>query len=142
MIHNPAELGCTCYRLRQAARLASRTYDSFLAPCGISIGQFGVIATLAAMQGESISALAEVLQMERTTLTRNLSPLRKLGYIVVEQGPDNRARSLRLTKTGEKVLKAAKPLWQAAQASIEQRLGKVYVANLNATLEHTLDYLP
>ncbi len=68
----PGDVDCTCYRLRQAARLVSRTYDSFLAPCGISIGQFGMLATLAAMNGESISKLADALQIERTTLSRNL----------------------------------------------------------------------
>src|SRR5260370_36152045 len=99
MTTNPGDLGCTCYRLRQAARLISRTYDLFLAPCGISIGQFGMLATLSAMEGESITRLAEVLQMERTTLTRNLMPLQKLGYIVVQQSPDKRARALSLSKS-------------------------------------------
>ena len=82
---NPGDVDCTCYRLRQTARLVSRTYDSFLAPCGISIGQFGMLATLAAMNGESISKLADALQMERTTLSRNLLPLERLGYVAISR---------------------------------------------------------
>jgi len=142
MTPNAGDLGCTCYRLRRTARLISRTYDLFLAPCGISIGQFGMLATLNAMEGESISRLAEALQMERTTLTRNLTPLQKLGYVVIEQGPDKRARSLRLTRAGKKALAAAMPRWGAAQLSLEKQLGKQQVKLLNATLDHTLDRLP
>jgi DNA-binding MarR family transcriptional regulator len=142
MTPNPGDLGCTCYRLRQTARLISRTYDHFLAPCGITIGQFGMLATLTAMEGESISRLAEALQMERTTLTRNLTPLQKLGYVVIEQGPDKRVRSLSLTRAGKKALAAAKSRWHAAQLSLEKQLGKQEVKLLNATLDHTLERLP
>jgi DNA-binding MarR family transcriptional regulator len=141
MTSNPGDLGCTCYRLRQAARLVSRTYDHFLAPSGISIGQFGMLATLIAMEGASISTLAEVLQMERTTLTRNLKPLQKLGYVAIEQGADNRARSLVLTEAGKKTLATAKPMWRAAQRSLERQLGKAEVSLLNVALDDTLHRL-
>ncbi|ADV82912.1 MarR family winged helix-turn-helix transcriptional regulator [Terriglobus saanensis] len=138
---NPGDPGCTCYRLRQSARIVSRTYDTFLAPCGISIGQFGLLITLSAMKGESISSLAEVLQMDRTTLTRNLIPLQKLGYISVEQASDKRARSLSLTVTGQKTLTVARPKWKAAQRSLEKKVGKAEVNLLNVTLENTLLHL-
>ncbi len=138
---NPGDPGCTCYRLRQSARLVSRTYDAFLAPCGISIGQFGLLATLSAMKGESISSVAEVLQMERTTLTRNLIPLQKLGYVAVEQASDKRARSLSLTAAGKKTLATARPKWEEAQLSLEKQVGKKEVHLLNATLENTLHHL-
>jgi DNA-binding MarR family transcriptional regulator len=132
---------CTCYRLRQAARLMSRNYDTVLAPCGISIGQFGVLATLAGMEGPSISKLADALQMERTTLTRNLTPLRKLGYVVTEPGPDRRSRSLCLTAAGRKALTAARPKWQAAQHGFEKQFGRPDVKLLNAKLDDLLDQL-
>ncbi len=97
-----------------------------------------MLATLAAMEGGSISALADVLQMERTTLTRNLSPLTRLGYIAMEEAEDKRARALRLTKSGKKTLATAKPLWQAAQRSLEDSLGEAKVHALNKTLDRTL----
>jgi DNA-binding MarR family transcriptional regulator len=46
---------------------------------------------------------------------------------------------LRLTNTGKAALAAAKPMWQAAQRSLEQRLGRAEVKSLNTTLEDTLD---
>ncbi len=142
MALNPRDIGCTCYRLRQAARLVSRTYDFFLAPCGIGIGQFGMLTTLGAMEGESISKLAEALQMERTTLTRNLTPLLNLGYVAMEQGHDKRARSIKLTEAGKKALATATPRWKAAQRSLEKQFGKAEVKLLNAVLDDTLERLP
>jgi DNA-binding MarR family transcriptional regulator len=113
-------------------------YDLALAPCGISIGQFGLLATLAEMEGESISKLAETLQMERTTLTRNLSPLQMLGYVVIEGGPDKRSRALTLTDAGKKALRAATPKWRAAQRSLERRLGVRKVSALHTSLDDAL----
>jgi DNA-binding MarR family transcriptional regulator len=119
----------------------SRTYDAFLAPCGISIGQFGLLATIVAMERESISAVAEVLQMERTTLTRNLIPLQKLGYVAVENASDKRARSLSLTEAGKEILATAKPKWRAAQRNLEKQLGNAEMSLLKQTLENTLHHL-
>jgi DNA-binding MarR family transcriptional regulator len=138
MPSNPGDLDCTCYRLRQTTRLVSRTYDLFLAQCGMSIGQFGMLSTLKAMEGESISRLAEVLHMDRTTLTRNLSPLQKCGYVVVEGGADKRSRALRLTNAGKKALANAKPKWRAAQTHLEGQLGHARIELLNRTLDNTL----
>ncbi|ADW68828.1 MarR family winged helix-turn-helix transcriptional regulator [Granulicella tundricola] len=138
---NPGDLGCTCYRLRQSARLTTRLYDRHLAPSGLNIGQFGILATLAAMHGQTISNLAAVLQLDRTTLTRNLLPLQKLGLVEVEPGPDKRARSLSLTQPGREALAQAKPLWQAAQQALEQQLGKPESRHLNQTLDRTLSRL-
>ena len=137
----PEDLGCTCYKLRQAARLVSRTYDLFLAPCGINIGQFGILATLDVMEGEPLSKLADALQMERTTLTRNLTPLEKLGYILIGRGLDKRVRLLSLTREGKKTLTAALPKWRAAQLSLEKQLGKTETNMLNAMLDDTLHRL-
>jgi DNA-binding MarR family transcriptional regulator len=130
---------CTCYRLRQIARLLSRNYDAFLAECGISIGQFGLLATVAAHEGESISQIAGVLNMERTTLTRNLTPLQRLKYIVTDSGPDRRTRAVCLTPSGAKTLKAALPKWQAAQSDFEKQIGKKRTKQLNRDMDSLLE---
>ncbi|QHN05433.1 winged helix-turn-helix transcriptional regulator [Granulicella sp. WH15] len=130
---------CTCYRLRQAARLLSRNYDAFLAECGISIGQFGLLATIAAHQGKSISQIAEALNMDRTTLTRNLIPLQKLEYIASDSGADRRTRSVRLTPEGAKTLKSALPKWQTAQRKFEKQIGLKQVKHLNRDLDSLLE---
>jgi len=134
-------LECTCDRFRQVARLLSRHYDGFFVECGISIGQFGLLVRIAATPGESISWIAERLKMERTTLTRNLAPLREAGYVVLGPGSDRRSRSLRLTPTGERTLKAALPRWKAAQKDLEQRIGTRRKERLHREIDDLLDRL-
>ncbi len=139
---NPGDLGCSCYRLRQATRLVSRMYDASLAPCGISIGQFGVLATLSAAKELPLSKLAEILQMERTTLTRNLLPLEKLGYVESKRTEDKRLRALSLSASGRAAFSNAKPKWREAQKGLERQLGAAKVALLNEVLDFTVTKLP
>jgi DNA-binding MarR family transcriptional regulator len=134
----PGDPGCTCYRLRKAARVASRVYDRHLAPAGINIGQFGVLLTIESMQAASISKVADVLDMERTTLTRNLMPLERSGYVVIGPGRDKRSRAVRLTAAGAKLISMARPLWRSAQDEMDTTLGTVVKDKLHALLDRTL----
>jgi DNA-binding MarR family transcriptional regulator len=132
---------CTCHRFRQVARLLSRNYDAFLAEFGISIGQFSLLSTIASGEGDSITQIAEAVNMDRTTLTRNLTPLQRMGYIATTSGSDKRTRSIRLSPAGVKILKAAMPKWRAAQLSLEKQLGKTKTNMLNAMLDDALHRL-
>jgi DNA-binding MarR family transcriptional regulator len=138
MHQNPGDPGCTCYRLRKAARIASRIYDKHLAAAGVNIGQFGVLVTIDAMQGASISRLAELLQMDRTTLTRNLTPLERSGYVVVRPGADKRSKAVDLTHAGGATLRTARPLWRDAQNILETTLGMSEKKALHKALERTI----
>lgn len=132
---------CTCHRFRRVARLLSRNYDAFLAEFGISIGQFSLLSTIASGEGDSITQIAEAVNMDRTTLTRNLTPLQRMGYIATTSGSDKRTRTIRLSPAGVKILKAAMPKWRAAQLSLEKQLGKTKTNMLNAMLDDTLHRL-
>ena len=143
MSGNPnADLGCTCYRLRMAARRVSRLYDRHLAPCGISVAQFGLLTAIRANEGSSVTALAHQLEMERTTLTRNLQPLERDGYVRVDAGPDQRTRAVRITRTGVELLSRAIPLWLEAQRELEDSAGRAELVALNKALDRTIEILP
>jgi DNA-binding MarR family transcriptional regulator len=78
----------------------------------------------------TLTKLAEMTVTERTTLTRNLTVLEKKGLIVIELGKDRRERQVSITERGLEVLMEAIPLWEAAQAHIEQGLGGDRMDNL------------
>lgn len=132
---------CTCHRFRQVARLLSRDYDVFLAEFGISIGQFSLLSNIASGEGDSITQLAEAVNMDRTTLTRNLTPLQRMGYIATTSGSDKRTRTIRLSPAGMKILKAAMPKWEAAQRQLEKQIGMKQVQQLNRRLDSLLEIL-
>ena len=115
--------GCLCHSTRMAARAITRSYDQALRPTGLRATQLSVLAAVAAEGALSIKALAETLEMDRTTLTRNLQPLEELGYVALGPEARHRSRTLSLTAAGRTALLAAIPLWEEAQRRIKRRLG-------------------
>lgn len=121
---------CACYNLRRAARATTRLYDDFLRPSGLRSTQYAVLMAARLRGPVTLTKLADVTVTERTTLTRNLTILEKKGFILIEPGKDRRERQVTITEQGREALMAAVPLWEAAQAHIEQGLGGDRMASL------------
>lgn len=98
-------------------------YDDALKPTGLKLSQYSVLANLAQVEDPSITDLADRLMMDRTTLTRNLRPLEKAGWVRIGRGGDARARAVALTAQGRRLLEAARPVWRAAEIAVRDRLG-------------------
>jgi DNA-binding MarR family transcriptional regulator len=138
---NTVAPSCTCAMLRRTARRVTRMYDKALRPAGLRLTQYSVLANVARDGGLSISELAQRLEMERTTLTRNLRPLVREGWVIVARGSDRRQRSVGLTQAGRKVYEEAYPLWEAAEKRLRSELGDEADALrglLDATLARTV----
>lgn len=115
---------CVCGNIRRATRSLTQYYDRFLKPSGLRATQFSVLLNIALNDRTTIGELADLLVMDQTTLTRNLSALKRDGFIEFSPGDkDARKKSLRLTAVGEAKLEEAMPLWEAAQLRIEAALG-------------------
>jgi len=130
---------CTCAMLRRTARRVTRIYDQALRPAGLRLTQFAVLANIVRDGGLSITELAARLEMERTTLTRNLRPLVRAGWVLVATGSDRRQRSVGLTQTGRKVYEQAFPLWQQAERRLRREIGRDDVQALRRLLDSTLE---
>ncbi|HEX6142489.1 MAG TPA: MarR family winged helix-turn-helix transcriptional regulator [Geminicoccaceae bacterium] len=109
--------------LRRTARRVTQAYDAALRPAGLRLTQYSILANLDRAPGSTITGLAERLVMDRTTLTRNLRPLERAGWVARGPGADPRARTLALTAAGRATVERARPLWQAAERSFRARLG-------------------
>jgi len=118
-----AAAGCFCLASRQAARKITRLYDSYMQEAGIRVTQFTILSQLM-LRGElPIGKLAGILGMERTTLTRNLTPLEEQKWISIKAGDDPRARMIGITGQGRNVVRRSFPYWSKAQAHIGKLLG-------------------
>jgi DNA-binding MarR family transcriptional regulator len=112
-------------------------YDAHLAPAGLRLTQFSLLANL--RPGPlTMSALADRMEMDRTTLTRNLKPLADAGFVEVAPGEDARSRIVTLTARGRDSWTAARELWREAQDEVNRALGAEQVAALHATLDESL----
>lgn len=126
---------CHCHVVRRTARYVTGFYDDALAPAGLRLAQFSMLVQLSAGAGIALGALADLLGLDRTTATRNLKLLEKVGYVVVGAAEDDgRRKAIRLTDAGRVVLRRAAPLWQAAQAAFEERHGRPLVMEMHAVL--------
>jgi len=133
--------GCTCFRLRRTARQVTRIYDTHLQPSGLTLTQYSILTNLARGGPPSVNGMAEMLGMDRTTLTRTLKPLAAAGLLVVGLGDDRRSKRIALTDHGRSTWELANPLWRAAQDDLETRLGTVQVAALHQLLDDSFTTL-
>lgn len=133
--------GCTCDRLRKLTRRLTQHYDACLAPAGLRVTQFSLLAHLQRTGPTTICALADLLDMDRTTLTRNLAPLEAAGLVAVRPGADARTRAVAVTERGRETWRAARPYWRRAQDEVNRLLGPDRVAGLHALLDGSLAVL-
>ena len=115
---------CICTHLRRAARGVSRHYDEALVGFGINVAQFSLLRHLQRLDRPSITALAEAMGLERSTLGRNLKVLESEGLVALTDGADQRNRAVLLTASGAGLLQAAYPAWEQAQRRLVERLGE------------------
>ena len=138
----PDKLPCTVYRLRMATRRATRLYDRMLAPSGLGIAQFGLLQLLCRSSGASVTDLALALDMDRTTMTRNLMPLARRGLITLGPGRDRRSRAVAITDEGRAAVARALPLWRKAQGIVRETLGGDDLERLHALLDVASERIP
>ena len=125
---------CICNNLRRAARLVTNYYDKLFEPTGLRVSQLTLLVVLYRAGIQTINEMAEKLELDRTTLTRNLKPLANQGLLTIAPGGDQRTRVVALTPAGEAVLIKALPLWEQAQSHMVEGLGEANAALLLAQL--------
>lgn len=124
---------CKCSALRRASRAVTQHYEASFRGTGLRATQFTVLATLAQTGPLPLTELAKLLGLERTSLTRNLGPLEKSGFVKTQADADRRVRRVAITKKGEKAALGALGAWQRAQATVHRVLSD---AKLGDLLDH------
>lgn len=114
---------CCCFNLRKISRAVTQFFDRHLELAGIRATQFTLLLSLSSISGKTLTEMAENLVMDRTTLTRNLKPLERMGFITGVKLSDRRSKAYALTEKGQEVILKGVPLWQKAQSHIVGRLG-------------------
>ena len=114
---------CMVSNSRMAARAITRRYDAYARPFGITSTQFSLLGAIVAAGDQTVSQLAEERGFERTTLTRNLDRLEKIGLIESRPAEHGNGRICGLTSKGNELVAQLLPFWRKAQAEIKAELG-------------------
>jgi DNA-binding MarR family transcriptional regulator len=115
---------CLCTSLRQAALAVTQIYDRALAPSGLKITMFRLLRRISDAGAPTISELARIVELDRSTLGRNLRVLERLGLVRLDGGTDERSKVVSLTRKGKAAFEKALPLWAEAQAAMKSTLGR------------------
>lgn len=125
---------CLASRVRQLSRIVTRMYDDALRPLGITASQFTLLTQLGQQDGITAVEIGFSLDIEKSTLSRNLKRLLALGMIEMDPPAGRRGRGLHLTPKGQVTIKDAFPMWRDAQARAHAILG----TDARATLDRLL----
>lgn len=132
---------CTSFNLRKASRAVTQLFDEALKPTGLYSTQFTLLTAISLAEPATITKLSKALIMDRTTLTRNLNPLKKNGWIEISPGEDKRTKTLTITRSGKRVLDQAKSHWDEVQKQVVGTLGKKQWEELMEKLALVIDKL-
>jgi DNA-binding MarR family transcriptional regulator len=137
MPNNDADItacrACLCLASRRASRTITRAFDRRLRPHGIRATQFSILVNLIERGPMPMGELADVLGIERTTLSRNLDVVATHGWVKIGVGTeDARSRIVEVSRAGRKAVVAALPSWREAQDAAVAALGTAGTGALHA----------
>ena len=127
---------CIATRVRQLSRIVTRVYDDAMRPLGITMSQFTLLTQLAQQDGITAVEIGTDLDIEKSTLSRNLKRLLALGHLTMDPPAGRRGRGLHLTSKGQDVIQRAYPVWKEAQTRSVRVMGIESRATLDALLAH------
>lgn len=122
--------GCLCFRARCLSRTVSRLYHEGLRPHGVTVAQFILLAAITRRAPVMPAELSKRLNLEKSTLSRNIKLMEAGGWVSVGQGRSARAQQLSITTKGRNALERAFPAWKRAQETARELLGDDIIAAL------------
>jgi DNA-binding MarR family transcriptional regulator len=140
--HQLAPAVCFCNALRQASRALSRLYDEELRGVGLRTTQYSLLRQLSRSGEVRQRDPGGLVTLDETTLTRNLRPLMKRGWVAVRPGQDRHEKRFKISAAGVAKLEEARLAWERAQARMQAPLPEGAWQGLLAILPEVVRLTP
>lgn len=127
--------GCTNLKLRQLGRMVTRHYDHYMSEAGLKNTQYALLSHVVKLGPIRPGDLAKRMQMDASTLTRNLQPMAVQGWLTVGAGENARSRLVEATALGRAIRADGQRAWKSAQLALNERLGMEQVLALHDLLD-------
>src|ERR1700730_3508925 len=121
---------CIAGRLRLLNRVVTGFYDDALRSLGLRVSQLNILIVTAKLGLARPAQICDILQLDASTLSRNVKPLQAHGWLEVVPDEDARAQPFRLTPQGKRLIEKAVPAWEEAQRQATELLGDEGIALL------------
>lgn len=123
---------CPCPKVKKLDRLLTRGMDTILSSVGLTAVQFSTLRLLERVGPIVINEFADLMAMDRTTLSRNLKLMDRAGWLSVKPDPkDSRNRVVAITPKGTQLHRKAKKVWEIEQRFLLKTLGQKRLLELN-----------
>jgi len=122
---------CLAVRLRLLNRVVTNIYDDALRPLGVKASQLNILVVTARLGLARPAEVCERLQLDTSTLSRNVERMKARGWLEVVEDDDGRAQPFQLTASGRRLLERALPAWEKAQEQVKKLIGTDAVASID-----------
>jgi len=103
------------HKVNQLARCFSKELNEKISPLGLYTSQWGIAVYLYKKKECTQVELSEYLRVEAPTITRTLTRMEKMGWVVRQEGKDKRERYIKLTEKAYEMF----PKWNEAFSNVE-----------------------
>ena len=125
---------CIAVRLRLLNRVVTNLYDDALRPLGLKVSQLNVLVVTAKLGVAQPAKVCDLLQLDTSTLSRNVERMCARGWLRLVQDADRRSHLIEVTDNGQALIRKCLPAWQKAQAEVSRRLGTKTITELRCAL--------
>lgn len=122
---------CIAVRVRFVGRVITGLYDRALQKLDIKVNQASMLVFLTMHNESAPGDIGKALQMEKSTVSRNLERMRKKGWVEIGIRDDGPSQVIRITEQGNRLLLAVHREWRMAQESAHEMLGPQGVQAVN-----------
>lgn len=137
----PKPQGCTNLKLRQLMRRVAQRYDAEVGQVGLKGTQYSLLSYVIKLGPIRPVDLAQAMNVDASTLSRNLKPLIAAGWVTQEAGVDARSRLVQATDAGREKRVEAQRRWRVAQEGLNAALGPQRVIALHALIDEAMQAL-
>jgi DNA-binding MarR family transcriptional regulator len=125
---------CIAARMRILNRVVTGIYDDALRPHGVRVSQMNILVVVAARGPIRQADVARQLQLEKSTLSRDLDRMLARGWVRANTG-SGRSPKLEATDAGRQLLRTILPKWRAAQVEATRLLSPAVVAGVAGAVD-------
>lgn len=126
---------CINAKLRRLHRMLNAAYESKFRPYGLQGSMVSILFIIGKRRGINQKAIADMLVLDQSTMSRDLKKLVDKGWVQVAKGQDPRHSELSLTQEGYELVETIAPVWEKLHTTVEGILGKYNIQQLDLITE-------
>ena len=130
---NPSN--CISGRVMRLSRITANIFRKYLKPFGVTDSQTSILFLVSKHEkGLTQTRITEILQLEKSSLSRNLKRLVDQNYLM-----KNNSSEIVITQSGKKLVISIIPEWEKAMAEIRSLIGDDGEESLNKVLTNLIN---